>query len=675
MGNEILNPNDFTLIPTPDGHKTVAELCGWTTDPVLREEAFNLLAQWPRLQIVGDIPGRTYTGQRSMLFEVYRGAGLSDPPNYPQEIGCCVSMGMKNACEYGQLIDITQGAREEFKLIFPPYIYGICRNQIGQGRISGDGAMGVWAAEGVVKYGVIPADAEGCPKYSGSVAKKWGSRSGVPEEFIKVGKIHLVKECAKISSWEDALKALVNGYPLTVASDYGFDMKARSDGFMKHSTTWNHQMCGTPYVVTSYIKSKFMKDVKVGDELFGHDGKPHYVTKVFKRNYSGKIMVIKVSGNLPLELTPNHPVLVLRDDTENFDFKETKDNILIASKIEKKKKVWVNADEIIKGDWVICPIPDLSSHKPVIPQWMPASRSGLPQLFLHDELAWLFGLYIADGGAEPNRRITIKLAVHEKEEAKRAVSAIRLLGIEPTVKFFNNHIAIRAHSASLANSCLEWFGKQTNKHIPEWLMTWNLERVIEGIYAGDGNVPTGRPEGRRIVNTSRILIDQIRNILLYLGHRPSVSQHIYTGKNSHWNIRYIIEWYPKQKRDHINRFLNRNYVMRVFSINQKDYDGDVYNFEVEGSHTYIAEGIVVHNCAIGIDDGDDKIEPHAAILNSWGDVFGEIKDFRTGSIWPKGSLRIRKKDFEGMIRQGECFAVSGISGFEARVLERGDFNL
>jgi hypothetical protein len=320
--SNILNPNDFTLIPTPDGHKTVAELCGWGTDPVLREEAFNLLAQWPRLRIVGDIPGRTYTGQRSMLFEIYRGAGLSDPPNYPQEIGCCVSMGMKNACEYAQLIDITQGAREEFKLIFPPYIYGICRNQIGGGRMSSDGAMGVWAAEGVVKYGVIPADAEGCPKYSGSIAKKWGSRSGVPEQFITVGKLHLVKDCAKISSWEDALKALVNGYPLTVASDYGFDMKARSDGFMHHSTSWSHQMM-----------------------------------------------------------------------------------------------------------------------------------------------------------------------------------------------------------------------------------------------------------------------------------------------------------------------------------------------------------------VMGIDDGDDKVEPHAAILNSWGDAFGEIKDFRTGSIWPKGSLRIRKKDFEGMIHAGETFAVTGLNAFEARVLDRGDFNL
>lgn len=170
-------------------------------------------------------------------------------PNTPQEIGDCVSWGLKHAVDHLACFEIVRlGQREEFRPSFAPYFYGVSRIQIGGGELGGgDGSLGIWGAEGVKKYGVLRADHEGVPAYAGAVAKKWGARPGPPKEFLEVGRNHLVKEFARISSYEELRDALVNGYPCTIASMRGFNMQLAFDQKTnRHWWTgrdqWPHQM-------------------------------------------------------------------------------------------------------------------------------------------------------------------------------------------------------------------------------------------------------------------------------------------------------------------------------------------------------------------------------------------------------------------------------------------------
>lgn len=48
----------------------------------------------------------------------------------------------------------------------------------------------------------------------------------------------------------------------------------------------------------------------------------------------------------------------------------------------------------------------------------------------------------------------------------------------------------------------------------------------------------------------------------------------------------------------INPFYGNKTLHKITSIVKKKYSGNVYNFEVEGNHSYIANGIAVHNCDI-----------------------------------------------------------------------------
>ncbi len=79
---------------------------------------------------------------------------------------------------------------------------------------------------------------------------------------------------------------------------------------------------------------------------------------------------------------------------------------------------------------------------------------------------------------------------------------------------------------------------------------------------------------------------------------------------------------------------------------------------------------------IGVDDDGGNVEPHATILNSWGDVMGSITDFRDTSLkWPIGTLRVRKNVIEGMLRQDDSWAFSSFTDFPAQTLPANFFDM
>ena len=170
-----------------------------------------------------------------------------------QEIGDCVSWGMKQAGEIRSIIEIAMGQEERFRKWFAPWIYAVSRNQIG-GGLSGDGSLGSWAAAAVSKYGVLFEDDEGVPPYSGNIARRWGSRANTrkPEyqKFFDVAKDNPCV-CIEVKTVDEAVK-MIRDYrrPMTIASLRGFRMEPREyKGYhvFVPSGSWAHQMCFVEY--------------------------------------------------------------------------------------------------------------------------------------------------------------------------------------------------------------------------------------------------------------------------------------------------------------------------------------------------------------------------------------------------------------------------------------------
>lgn len=220
---------------------TVKRFCGWAGEEAAKQEWDRLASSFRPFFVAGAT--RSTAGQTARLWELVRRVLGSDSPNVPQETGDCVSFGAKNAIEYVACAEIIRGELEEFRPVFPPYLYATSRVLAGEGRLRGRaGSLGSWMAKAVVEHGVLRSDLPGVPAYSGAVADRWGDGEGF-RTFLDEGRRHPIRSAARIETWEALVAAITNGYPCTIASNAGFTMHPASDGFHHRRGSWAHQMC------------------------------------------------------------------------------------------------------------------------------------------------------------------------------------------------------------------------------------------------------------------------------------------------------------------------------------------------------------------------------------------------------------------------------------------------
>ena len=209
-------------------------------------------------RIIGAMPkfairGADPTNTRRVLWDYSLALLGKHLPCLEQQTGSCVGNGAWTAMAYLQCAEIVRaGDNEKYVGLFLPYHYGRGRYHAGiHGR--GDGSTGAGQAEAILKDGVI-VQQPGLPEPSGGdrgytwgerVEMTWSDGNAIDSKWIKEGRIHLVKSAALVTSFADAAKALLLGYPITVASSVGFEGKKERHGdkiFLRRGGTWQHQM-------------------------------------------------------------------------------------------------------------------------------------------------------------------------------------------------------------------------------------------------------------------------------------------------------------------------------------------------------------------------------------------------------------------------------------------------
>jgi hypothetical protein len=211
------------------------------------EEAAPIIAANPPFQLV-DAEGNAIVQDNAnanvRLWDGVVKARGSHLRNYPQQVGDCVSFGVKNAVEY---LFAADGERD-FREVHPSYFYGYARVIVGKGAVRGDGAVGAWGAKAAKDGGTLFFADNGAPAYSGSLARQWGQQ-GPPQAFIDIAKTRRVKTIAPVKTAVQCRDAICNGYPVTVASMFGTTDIQEVDGrwVANPNAQWAHQMCVIGY--------------------------------------------------------------------------------------------------------------------------------------------------------------------------------------------------------------------------------------------------------------------------------------------------------------------------------------------------------------------------------------------------------------------------------------------
>jgi hypothetical protein len=225
-----------------------------------QQEAAHALAvaQMPRFQIVGS---SDYGEGKVLLTELWKHPAVVDAigyeyPGTKQFSGCCVGAGGGNALFTLIAADaITRSQPEEIAIPHWLLPYGRSRFYMGE-PTPGEGSLGGTFAQAVREDGTVKATDPGLPEFRNGDGLEWGEETEISWsdgdarqtlDLLEHSRKFLVGTTAECSSADNVRDAIVNGYPVTIASNWGGLMKCPTEGdppvlLNRRSGSWAHQM-------------------------------------------------------------------------------------------------------------------------------------------------------------------------------------------------------------------------------------------------------------------------------------------------------------------------------------------------------------------------------------------------------------------------------------------------
>ena len=240
-------------------------------------------------------------------------------------------------------------------------------------------------------------------------------------------------------------------------------------------------------------------------------------------------------------------------------------------------------------------------------------RPGIPSLIpLDEDMARLLGLYCAEGSVcsdktRPNSHVLDFSFSHaETELANETAHLVKTcLGVKAALveRATTLAVAVNKSSAALLFSALA--GKRSGeKRVPEMLFDAHrpvVRAFLDAYIEGDGH---RYGNGKVSVTTiSRQMAYGVAWLALKLGHLPSVYktempeqgfiQNRPVKRSPH---QYTVVWYENAEMTRHMIETEEFYLIPLRDISFIDYEGDVYNMEVEEEHNYLAGFFLVSNC-------------------------------------------------------------------------------
>lgn len=230
---------------------------------------------------------------------------------------------------------------------------------------------------------------------------------------------------------------------------------------------------------------------------------------------------------------------------------------------------------------------------------------------IDDDIAIVFGLYIAEGCASKNI-VNFCLNKNETYGHNKIISVLSRLNVPFSKRIIDNKCEIVASSKILSTILKKMFGDGAlQKRIPFTLYNSKfILKLIHGIFYGDG---TASAKVFSFSTSSIGLVYDLFYILLGNGIFPYISE----DKRKE-NINYTISipkqfnskfinlikpikynnyiYFPNGKRNNAIIESEDAFLVPVSSVEETDYNGTVYNLEIDEDHSFTSFGMVTHNC-------------------------------------------------------------------------------
>ena len=419
---------------------------------------------------------------------------------------------------------------------------------------------------------------------------------------------------------------------------------------------------GTPILLANGTE-RAIEEIGEGQPVLTHLGNTRKVTRTYERTYSGKMYTIGVKGwQYPLQMTAEHPIAIIPNESRRAKYGE----------FEEGKIVWKKAEELQPGEFVLLPYgvkertelstidvctyisQDTWSDGKACRVCEAPKRHAIHRYVQINELfAQLVGLFLAEGSYSKSmdgipHRLVWTFARHEKLYQQFVVDAIQeIFGVtayivesdkRPTitnVKCDNTTLACLFHTFCGEHSYRKevnplFFSAPRNVKLAllrGWLMGDGTQNPVRNTRAyKDGPSYAGAQiEGATSSEAMhrgmfRIALScqmkpsaQVRKQQEHQGIEPRTlnfyGADVFTVFPEHAEL---LERKTQRASTALYKRTEYGYACRISAITIEEVEeAQVYNLEVEDDHTYIANGLAVHNCtanAIGAAFEFDRIK-------------------------------------------------------------------
>jgi len=338
------------------------------------------------------------------------------------------------------------------------------------------------------------------------------------------------------------------------------------------------------------------------------------VNQVFCTPFKGSIRTIKASGLLPLKLTDEHLVAVMTMEAHgsNNRRKEFTEQYFKPARIVNP--VVIEECAYVKGDYLVVPKLKGTTSATTIDLRKYTRRRGhfLASITLNEDVAWLLGLYVAEGNTTSHRngrpRAVFNLHIKEIQLAEKIRQILKAVGCSTFTEYLiaNNGMKISAYSSILARLLQDICGQgAANKVVPQIIFEHvNLALVksfIDGYIAGDGYTTLrGGHRGWIEADTkSKALALGLQMLFFRLGYVAGIKtrfipERVIQGSSVKASLCYVVSAH-KPQQSHI-RMTDDKVLCPVKSVKEEQYEGFVWNLETD-NNVFLASNAIVHNCS------------------------------------------------------------------------------
>jgi Fe-S cluster assembly scaffold protein SufB len=322
-----------------------------------------------------------------------------------------------------------------------------------------------------------------------------------------------------------------------------------------------------------------ISQIEPGDHVYALDSEMRWTRKrVLAKKYSGRQPVFRLHTlhHREIRATANHPFLALTRRGKHLEL------------------AWKRLDALTTDDRVAISgtIPDHGKPR----QFEPFERSDRHNIRIpaesSDDLLWFLGFHIGDGYPD-GTRVNIAVPSSDKSYGRVVELVHSLFGLE--ARPYKQALRLNSSKLRAWIESIGLGGRAHEKRIPSWIFRLpHSQRVafLEGYIAADGRRRANH-EHLSITSVNRALLEDTKQLAISCGWDPR--------KISTWSRREPKPLGEEEKvyTHHFLFFGEQNFetpisFSRVSAIEPEGVE-DTWDIEVEGSHNFVANGLVVHN--------------------------------------------------------------------------------